>query len=128
MTTKAKAMTMTDMVEELSNILVQFMTANTINAMRVLHAENKKAYSERELEWLSRVIDEEELCSGEDEAVDDEPHSWADVAQEILCPDCYENFVKKYGTSHITRAQLEEAIGHPLGDSPDLRVPNLKKN
>jgi len=50
------------------------------------------------------------------------------VAHEILCPDCYENFVKKYGTSHISKVQLEEAIGHPLGDSPDLRLPNLKKN
>jgi hypothetical protein len=69
-------------LEVLDDILVEFMKANTINAMQVLHAENKKPYSAKELEWLSRVIDEEELCSGDDYP-DDEGGAIDDLLHEV---------------------------------------------
>jgi len=57
-------------LEVLDDILVEFMKANTINAMRLLHEQNKTKYSAKEMEWLAAVVDADELCSGGDDPDD----------------------------------------------------------
>jgi hypothetical protein len=72
----AKKKDIGDVVEDLDEIVIELMKANTIGAMKLLHTVNGTKYSPKELEWLACVVDADELCSGdEDEADEDEPHS-----------------------------------------------------
>lgn len=50
--------------EVLIDIEVELMKMNTVNAMRLLHEQNKTKYSDKEMEWLAAVVDADELCSG----------------------------------------------------------------
>lgn len=64
-----------DIGEHLFDIVVELMTANTIAAMKLLHAQDGTKYSPKELEWLARIIDADNLCSDDypDDEGDDDP-------------------------------------------------------